>query len=65
MRIWLFATAPVIAVLFVARLVGARRKAAGREEGRAASPEAAGEAPRHHLPDMHVGAQPAISEDPA
>ena len=65
MRIWLFATAPVIAVLFVARLVGARRKgqARGRPSGRLRSRRR--RAPRHHLPDMHVGAQPAISEDPA
>jgi sulfoxide reductase heme-binding subunit YedZ len=66
MRIWLFATAPVIAVLFIARLVGARQK--GRSAKRVEQP-----APRVHprvprqprLSDVRVGARPAISEDPA
>jgi sulfoxide reductase heme-binding subunit YedZ len=65
MRIWLFATVPVIAVLFVVRLVGARRSrpSARTVEQPASRPE---RAPRHHhLPEMPVGARPAIGEDPA
>jgi sulfoxide reductase heme-binding subunit YedZ len=65
MRIWLFATAPVIAVLFVARLVGARRTGQGARKAERPTPKPQARAPRHHLPDMHVSAQPAISEDPA
>ena len=65
MRIWLFATAPVIAVLFVVRLVGARRKGQGAKTAQRPAPKPQARAPRHHLPDMHVSAQPAISEDPA
>jgi sulfoxide reductase heme-binding subunit YedZ len=65
MRIWLFATAPVIAVLFVARVVGARRKgrSAKRVEQPASTPPL--RAPRPHLPNVRVGARQAISEDPA
>jgi sulfoxide reductase heme-binding subunit YedZ len=66
MRIWLFATAPVIGVLFIARMVGARRKTrvARRNEGTAVRSH---ERPprQHHLPEMRVPASPAISEDPA
>ena len=64
MRVWLFATAPVIAVLFVARMVGARRKT---KSARTAEPPAAGEhgpARHHHLPGCGA-AGPAISEDTA
>ena len=65
MRIWLFATAPVIGVLFVARLVGAQRKAhsARRAEHPASKPQA--RAPRTRLPGVRVGAHPAVGEDPA
>ena len=66
MRIWLFATAPVIAVLFVARLVGARRKGQGAKKAERPAPKPHGDGRRATTcPDMHVGAQPAISEDPA
>jgi sulfoxide reductase heme-binding subunit YedZ len=65
MRIWLFATAPVIAVLFVARLLGARRKGQAAKKAGRPVPKPQGRASRHHLPDMHVGAPPAIGEDPA
>ena len=66
MRIWLFATAPVIAVLFVARLVGARRKGRSAKRVEQPAPRPHARAPRHHpRPDLQVGAQPAISEEPA
>jgi methionine sulfoxide reductase heme-binding subunit len=66
MRIWLFATAPVIAVLFVARLVGARRKGRSAKRVEQPAPRRHARAPRHHpRPDLQVGAQPAISEEPA
>jgi len=67
MRIWLFATAPVIAVLFVARLVGARRSARrAKRVGRPTAPTPHPRTPRRqHLPELRVRAQPAISEDPA
>ena len=66
MRIWLFATAPVIAVLFVARMIGARRATRGKRTTERPAPQPHPRAPRHpHLPDMRVGARAAISEDPA
>ena len=66
MRIWLSATAPVIAVLFVARVVGARRAACGKRTTERPAHRAHPRARRHpHLPDMRVGARAAISEDPA
>jgi sulfoxide reductase heme-binding subunit YedZ len=66
MRIWLFATAPVIAVLFVARLVGARRKGRSAKRVEHPAPKPHLRTPRHpHLPDVRVGARPVISEDPA
>lgn len=66
MRIWLLATAPVIAVLFVARLVAARRQgrsAKGLEQPAAPRPQPP--APRRRLPDMRVAGRTAIGEDPA
>ena len=65
MRVWLFATAPMIAVLFVARMVGARRKtkSARTVERPAAGPH--GSARHHHLPELRMPAGPAISEDSA
>jgi sulfoxide reductase heme-binding subunit YedZ len=64
MRIWLFATAPVIAVLFVARLVGARRRGRSAKRVEQPAPKPHLRAPRPQL-DVRVGARPAISEDPA
>jgi methionine sulfoxide reductase heme-binding subunit len=66
MRVWLFATAPVIAVLFVARMVGARRKTRSpRAIERPAAPPQRPAKHHHHLPEMRVPARPAISEDRA
>jgi methionine sulfoxide reductase heme-binding subunit len=66
MRIWLFATAPVIAVLFVVRLVNARRQGRGARKAERPSPKPHATVPRHHhLPEISVGARPAIGEDPA
>jgi methionine sulfoxide reductase heme-binding subunit len=65
MRIWLFATVPVIAVLFVARMIGARRSARPARPPRPAAHRPSPRAPRHHpMPGMQT-AQPAVSEDPA
>jgi sulfoxide reductase heme-binding subunit YedZ len=66
MRIWLFATAPVIAVLFVARVVGARRATHRKRTTESPAHRLHPQASRHpHLPDMRVGARAAIGEDPA
>jgi sulfoxide reductase heme-binding subunit YedZ len=66
MRIWLFATAPVIAVLFAARMIEASRKRRRTRTAEAADRRV--QRPvgrRHHLPEVHVNARPAVSEDPA
>jgi methionine sulfoxide reductase heme-binding subunit len=66
MRVWLFATVPVIAVLFAARMLGtgrsrARTRTAMRSDGHAHRPQGQ----RHRSPARRVTARPAISEDPA
>jgi methionine sulfoxide reductase heme-binding subunit len=66
MRAWLFATAPVIGILFVARMIGARRKArsAKRIDRPGRSPQLP--AGHHaHVPEMRVPSRAVVSEDPA
>jgi sulfoxide reductase heme-binding subunit YedZ len=63
MRVWLFATVPVIAVLFIVRMLATWRKGRTQERPASRSPRPASR--HHHLPDMRIPARPAISEDPA
>jgi methionine sulfoxide reductase heme-binding subunit len=64
MRVWLFATAPVIAILFAARMIGVgRNRATARTAQRPSSLAQQRVGHRQRLPEVRVPARPAISED--